>query len=360
MAQSHKQYASPELLLDHLSNDESSMESQRGTRGFILCDSAFRSVSAPVAYHELLNRWPVHWVDAGERCKSLEKAQDAWSWLEASGAGRFDTLIIIGGGTTTDLGAFVASTYKRGVNFILIPTTLLGMVDAAIGGKNGLNLNGIKNAIGTFSEPSEVRIDVNWLHTLPRRGILNGWMELSKHALIRDKALWSEMQTLGPHDSGIDWSRFVQEGNAIKKEIVEIDFHEQGERKQLNFGHTVGHALESAAAEANIALDHGFAVGVGMISALHWSVLNADKITDQESLKEASETLKRWLKSESESAPFNWCVKQSPEHLWGFMLKDKKNKANTVLDVRLHEIGAAKWDCPIAENDFEIIWMSAF
>jgi 3-dehydroquinate synthetase len=97
-----------------------------------------------------------------------------------------------------------------------------------------------------------------------------------------------------------------------------------------------------------------------MISALHWSVLNADKITDQESLKEASETLKRWLRSESESAPYNWCVKQSPEHLWRFMLKDKKNKANTVLDVRLHEIGAAKWDCPIAENDFEIIWMSAF
>jgi len=327
---------------------------------FVISDAAFKSLPVPEAYIELFNGFQVHWVIAGEECKSLQRAKEIWHWLDTVNATRFDTLIIIGGGTTTDLGAFVASTYKRGLNFILIPTTLLGMVDAAIGGKNGINFNGIKNAIGTFTEPSKITIDTSWLKTLPKRELLNGWMELSKHALVGDELLWKELGHYTPNDPDINWDKLVKAGSSIKRKIIESDFRESGERKILNFGHTIGHALESVAAESKTPLDHGFAVGVGMIVSLHWSAHRADEAFNKSELRDASDQLKKWLINEDNGDPWRWSTSQNPSELWPFMRKDKKNTSNAVLDIQLIGIGEANWDCPLEKLDFEMVWDAAF
>jgi 3-dehydroquinate synthase len=355
----NKQNLTSEFLTSLLPNATQSGEVLK-SRGFVLCDDAFQILSPPAKHTELLMKLPIHWIRGGEQCKSIAKAQEVWRWLEASGANRFDTIIVIGGGTVMDLGAFVATTYKRGVKFILMPTTLLGMVDASIGGKNGINFNGVKNSIGSFNKPTNVCVDVEWINTLPTSELLNGWMELSKHALISDASLWEELQTKTPVDEGIDWDQIVRKGTAIKQRIVDADFHEQGERKQLNFGHTIGHALESLAAREGMALDHGFAVGIGMIASLNWSAQSVDEIANQKSIIKAASALRRLLKTDANCDTWNWCVKQSPEQLWPFMLKDKKNQSNTVLDIRLREIGSAEWDCPLTQIDFETFWKAAF
>ncbi len=327
---------------------------------FVISDADFESLPVPTAYTELFNRFHVHWVIAGEACKSMQRAQEIWQWLDSVNATRFDTLIIIGGGTTTDLGAFVASTYKRGLNFILIPTTLLGMVDAAIGGKNGINFNGLKNNIGTFTEPSKIAIDSTWLKTLPKREVLNGWMELSKHALVGDELLWKELRNLTPHDSDINWDKLVKAGSSIKRKIIESDFRETGERKILNFGHTIGHALESVAALSKTPLDHGFAVGVGMIVSLQWSASRADDASNKGALHDAARQLQKWLVNEGNGDPWHWSTSQNPSELWSFMLRDKKNTSNAVLDIPLVRIGEAHWDCPLEKLDFETFWGAAF
>ena len=327
---------------------------------FVISDAAFESLPIPAAYTELFNRSHVHWVIAGEACKSLQRAKEIWRWLDSVNASRFDTLLIIGGGTTTDLGAFVASTYKRGLNFILIPTTLLGMVDAAIGGKNGINFNGMKNAIGTFTKPSKVAIDTSWLKTLPKRELLNGWMELSKHALVGDELLWEELGNFTPHDSDVNWDKLVKTGSSIKRKIIESDFRETGERKILNFGHTIGHALESIAALSKTPLDHGFAVGVGMIVSLQWSAHRSDDTSDRRALHAASDQLQKWLVNEGNGDSWRWTTSRNPSELWPVMRKDKKNTKNAVLDIGLIRIGEAHWDCPLEKLDFETAWGAAF
>ena len=234
------------------------------------------------------------------------------------------------------------------------------MVDASIGGKNGINFHGIKNTIGTFTEPNTVLIDVNWIKTLPQNELLNGWMELSKHALIQSKELWITLQNRQPSDSKNNWRLLVEKGGAVKRGIISTDILEQGARKQLNFGHTVAHALEATAAAEQFKIDHGFAVGIGMIVALHWSQRSCQNDKIKSDLNHAANVLSNWLKMNEKDANWHWCIQQSPKTLWPFMLKDKKNRAGQVLDIRLDEIGAAKWDCKLTREDFENTWSSAF
>ena len=333
---------------------------ERKSRCFVICDAAFQSISVPENYGEVMRQNPVKWIEAGEQSKTLRKAEELWAWLETNGADRFDEVIVIGGGTVLDVGAFVASTFKRGTVFSLIPTTLLAMVDASIGGKNGINFHGIKNTIGTFTEPNSILIDVNWLKTLPQSELLNGWMELSKHALVQSKELWTTLQDCEPSDSKNNWRFLVEQGSAIKRDIISNDFLEKGARKQLNFGHTVAHALEATAAAAQVKIDHGFAVGIGMIVALQWSQHLCQNDGIKNDLTHAAKVLRNWLNMDEKDTRWGWCIQQSPETLWPYMRKDKKNRAGQVLDIRLEEIGAAKWDCQITREDFESTWSSAF
>ena len=203
-------------------------------------------------------------IKAGEQHKNLQTVQRIWKTLMKHHADRNALLINLGGGVITDLGGFAASTYKRGIKFINIPTTLLAMVDAAIGGKTGIDFGGSKNQIGTFAEAEEVIIDPVFLETLPERELFSGMAEMLKYGFIADsKLLEINLE---------NYQKFIVRCGEIKREIVEQDPTEKGLRKILNFGHTLGHAIESHCLTTDYPLLHGEAVALGMLGALWLSV----------------------------------------------------------------------------------------
>ena len=203
-------------------------------------------------------------VPAGEQSKSIENVMLIWNKLLDAKAGRDALLINLGGGTISDLGGFAAATYKRGIDFVNVPTTLLAMIDASIGGKNGINFNNYKNQIGLFSEAQSVIINPQFLKTLNERDILSGMAEMMKYAFVSDSS-FLDLDT----DNYLD---FIEKAAMTKDEVVALDMRESGLRKILNFGHTIGHALESYYLDKENYLTHGEAVALGMYSSLYLSV----------------------------------------------------------------------------------------
>ncbi|MGH1437351.1 MAG: 3-dehydroquinate synthase [Lewinella sp.] len=203
-------------------------------------------------------------VPAGEKHKTLETCQHIWEQLFQAGAGRNWCLLNLGGGVIGDMGGFCAGTFKRGMDFIQIPTTLLSQVDASVGGKLGIDFYGVKNSIGLFRDPRAVWADARFFQTLSARELRSGFAEIIKHALIADVQQWQELQQI-THLESIDWSEWVARSVSIKQEIVKEDPHEKGIRKALNFGHTIGHAIESYFLETATPLLHGEAIAAGMI-----------------------------------------------------------------------------------------------
>ncbi len=203
-------------------------------------------------------------IPAGEEYKTLDNVCFIWNALLENNAGRDSLLINFGGGTISDVGGFAASCYKRGIDFINIPTTLLAMVDASIGGKNGLNYNGLKNQIGLFSEPECVIVNTEFLKSLSQRDIKSGLAEMLKYGFIADSSLLDLDQD--------NYLNYVKDAAIIKDDTVKLDFKESGLRKMLNFGHTVGHALEAFYLDKDNYLTHGEAVALGMYSSLFLSV----------------------------------------------------------------------------------------
>lgn len=203
-------------------------------------------------------------IKSGEVNKSLDTCTYLWETLINKDADRKSLLINLGGGVIGDMGGFVASTFKRGINFMNVPTTLLSQVDASIGGKVGIDFKELKNELGLFSNPLAVFIEPDFLRTLPERELLSGFAEVIKHALIADKEYWKEISSLT--DLSADKiSPLVFKSINIKREIVEQDPKEEGIRKVLNFGHTIGHAIESYFLKSSSPLLHGEAVVIGMI-----------------------------------------------------------------------------------------------
>ena len=208
-------------------------------------------------------------IKAGDDFKTIDSAIGVWNVLVDNGATRSSLLINLGGGVVTDLGGFVAATFKRGMRFVNVPTTLLGVVDAATGGKTGVNFRGLKNEIGAFAKPERVLIDTRFFETLDFRNRLSGYAEMVKHALIADPILLE--QTLGYDLDAFDGRRLsllLKQNLDIKELIVERDPNEKGQRKSLNFGHTMGHAFESLALERQSPIPHGYAVAYGLITKL--------------------------------------------------------------------------------------------
>ncbi|MBE6335870.1 MAG: 3-dehydroquinate synthase [Lentimicrobiaceae bacterium] len=203
-------------------------------------------------------------IPEGENNKTIDNVCCIWSKMLENHAGRDSLLINFGGGTISDIGAFAASTYKRGIDFVNIPTTLLAMVDASIGGKNAINFNNIKNQIGLFSEPNSILINHSFLNTLDRRDILSGLAEMMKYAFIADASFLKI--------NNDNYLAYIEKAALLKEDIVNFDMNEKGIRKMLNFGHTVGHALETFFMEKNNSLTHGEAVALGMYSALFLSI----------------------------------------------------------------------------------------
>lgn len=290
---------------------------------------------------EALANAEVIMLPAGEENKVLEVCFQVWETLTEAGFGRHDLLLNLGGGVVTDLGGFVASVYKRGLAFVHIPTSLLGMVDAAVGGKTGIDLAGYKNQLGTFQEPLGTFIDTGFLQTLPDNEWRNGFAELLKHALIADAALWKALSGIQDIRQELTAEQ-IQRGVEIKREIVAKDPQERGLRKILNFGHTIGHALESYYLNTATPLAHGHAVAIGMLLEARLSVAQATLS------KTEFQSIEKYIKQ-----TYQLQIPTNAEALWALMLQDKKNVNGEVRICLLPEIGNCIFDQKLTFGDFK-------
>jgi len=235
---------------------------------FIITDTHSNEFCLPRLLPYLEVEIPIEIIEfeSGENSKNIETCVQIWNVLTELGADRKSLIINLGGGVVTDLGGFVASTFKRGIDFIHIPTTLLAMVDASVGGKNGVDLGNLKNQIGVINVPIMVLIDTVYLETLPQNEMRSGLAEMLKHGLIADKQYWEQFLDLEKIDFA-DFDQLIFRSIEIKNNIVLQDPTENGIRKALNFGHTLGHAIESYFLENDNkdTLLHGEAIAAGMI-----------------------------------------------------------------------------------------------
>jgi 3-dehydroquinate synthase len=227
-------------------------------------------------------------IESGEENKSIEVCIQLWETLSELGADRQSLLVNLGGGVIGDMGGFIASTYKRGIPFINIPTTLLAQVDASVGSKVGIDLNHLKNQVGVFNNPAAVFIEASFLQTLDKRQLLSGFAEMIKHALIADADYWRKIKK-ADLVSFLRFDPLIETSVRIKNEIVQEDPLEKNIRKILNFGHTIGHALESYFLENQQSLLHGEAIAIGMICEAYLS--NRIIGLPDDSLKELSSFL---------------------------------------------------------------------
>ena len=263
--------------------------------------------------------------------KTLETLAYVWTELGNCGGTRHSLLVIIGGGMVTDLGGFAASTFKRGINYINIPTTLLSMVDASVGGKTGINFNGLKNEVGVFNAANSVIIDTNFLRTLDVYNLCSGYAEMLKHGLISNEKNWAELINFEIQAPNFDQlRRMVADSVMIKEKIVKEDPHEHGIRKALNLGHTIGHAFESLSLAENRPVLHGYAVAWGLVCELYLSTQKCGFPTDK--LQQTVSYIKE------NYGIFNFDCNEY-ERLYEFMLHDKKNTAGIINFTLLGGIG---------------------
>jgi 3-dehydroquinate synthase len=273
-------------------------------------------------------------LESGEINKNIKTCTEVWNVLTELGADRKSLILNLGGGVITDLGGFVASTFKRGIDFINIPTSLLGMVDASVGGKNGVDLGSLKNQVGTITNPKMVVIDTRFLATLPQNQMRSGLAEMLKHGLIADRKYWNQFLDLALIDS-IELDALIHQAICIKNEIVKQDPTENGIRKALNFGHTLGHAVESyfLENEEKTTLLHGEAIAVGII--LESFISREKKLISEDDYFQIKNTLKSLFGtveiSENDLTP-----------ICDLLIHDKKNEYGKVQFALLNGIGAVK------------------
>ena len=270
-------------------------------------------------------------IPSGEENKKLSSVEKIWSFLSQNGADRKSLVVNLGGGMLTDLGGFAASTMKRGIDFVNIPTTLLSQVDASVGGKTGFNFNGLKNEIGVFNQPTNVFIDTRFLQTIDHQNFISGVAEMVKHGLIADADHLEEVVNydLNNHDYNL-LRKIIANSVEIKDSFVFRDPYEVRIRKALNFGHTVGHAIESLALDFKTPLLHGYAVAYGMIVELYLSHQKCNLL---------AETLNRyayWLIETFGKYPID---ESHFETLYQLMTHDKKNEKGTINFTLIPSVG---------------------
>ena len=266
-------------------------------------------------------------IKSGEEYKNISTCNFIWKQLTINNFDRNSLLINLGGGVIGDMGGFCAATYKRGLEFIHIPTTLLAMVDASVGGKLGIDFKGLKNQIGLFNNPKAVLISPEFLETLSESELKSGFAEVVKHALISDNSLWVKLKNT-PF-TGLDWEDIIDTSVQIKNKIVLTDPFEKGERKKLNFGHTFGHAIESYYLEKGTPISHGEAVFMGMILETEISDLSENDKNE----------IKNYILS-------NFALPFTPKksYLHKFLINDKKNKDGKINFTLLNGIGNCSFD----------------
>lgn len=279
-------------------------------------------------------------IPAGEEFKTVEICEQIWMALSDYQISRQDVIINIGGGVITDLGGFVASLFKRGLPFVNVPTTLLSQVDASVGGKTGVDLGPFKNQVGVFSDAQAVFVDAQFLTTLEDAQLLSGFAEVLKHALIIDSDYWKKCQELNLNPEALE--EVIEHSVKIKRDIVVQDHKENGERKKLNFGHTIGHAIEGFMLENGAPILHGYGVAWGMIAEAFISVQKG-LLTDRE-LQEITKV----MRSKFPSAKLN---KENFKRIIELCYNDKKNHGGTIRCVLLNKIGEAVVDQEITDQD---------
>ena len=289
------------------------------------------------AYLKAQLRIPAIVVPSGEKSKSLAQAEEIWKQLIELGAHRKTVLLCIGGGVVTDLGAFVASTFMRGIKFIHIPTSLLAMVDASIGGKCGVNFQGLKNYIGLWSDPKKIILCDEFLQTLPEEELVNGYAEMLKHGLILNDQHYRDCLSAF-QSKNIPNNDLIMDSVSIKQRVVEEDYYEKSFRKILNFGHTVGHAIETASFVDGKPIGHGLAVGKGMI--LESNIAMEIGMLERKEYEQIRKDLS-WFDNEVDIGMY------PAESMLGYMRKDKKNQSNKINFTLLSSIGKAEINCEV-------------
>lgn len=313
-------------------------------RLFVLTDENTATLVAPkldeaLAAHNATNIT----IQAGDVNKNIESLAHVWKELGEKGGTRRSALINLGGGMVTDLGGFAASTFKRGIKFINIPTTLLSAVDAAVGGKTGINFNGLKNEVGVFNEADAVIISTLPLSTLPLEEVKSGFAEMLKHGLLKGEETFNRLLAFDFNNFNPDHLlNLLEESVNVKREIVAIDPHEKGLRRALNLGHTVGHAFESLAMKRKSPIPHGYAVAWGMVVEL---------ILSHMALKFDSATLHRYSQFIFDNyGAFHITCEDYPE-LITLMRHDKKSNSGEMNFSLLSSVGQIEINCEASEDD---------
>lgn len=309
---------------------------------FVLTDENTNQHCYPLVKDFLPQQHPVLQVGSGEENKNLRTCEAIWNAMTVANLDRHSVVIVLGGGVLGDMGGFCAATYKRGIDFILIPTTLLAQADASIGGKLGIDFNHFKNHIGVFKEPALTLLYSGFLKTLSFGELRSGFAEVLKHALIADQVLFNDIIAKDIHNQ--EWNVLLKQSAEFKYSVIRQDPYEKGLRKILNAGHTIGHALESHCLANNQKILHGEAIAAGLIAEGFIAVRK--NLLDETSLRKLTQyILKLFGKVSFEEYEIRVITERC--------LQDKKNKGNKVLCVLPEGIGNARWDVEISFDEIE-------
>lgn len=308
------------------------IDQRKYSRVAILVDENTRQHCLPILQKEVSIESPLLIeIPSGEVHKTIATCSLIWTKMMDAGLGRNALLLNLGGGVIGDMGGFCASTFKRGIDFIQIPTTLLSQVDASIGGKLGIDFAEVKNSVGLFCNPQAVLIHTGFFQTLSPRELRSGFAEILKHSLIADYSQWESQKNVASL-SDLDWQQILPASLRIKKEIVEKDPYERNIRKALNFGHTIGHAVESVALQSDTPLLHGEAIAIGMVCEAFLSHKIAS--LSEKDLSEIKHTILRiYGHHPQSSANFDAFLQ--------LMKNDKKNEGNEINFTLLNSPGNA-------------------
>ena len=312
---------------------------------FILVDEVTKEKCWPLLSKQLsMRKAKLITIGATDTHKNIESLAHVWEELGKDGASRHSLLINLGGGMVTDLGGFAASTFKRGINFINIPTTLLAMVDASVGGKTGINFNGLKNEVGVFNDSKYVILDTDFLKTLDGQNIYSGYAEMLKHGLISNEKMWAELIKFNIQQPDLEkLQEMLAKSVKVKENVVKKDPHEQGIRKALNLGHTFGHAFESWSLKHSPIL-HGYAVAYGLICELYLSAVKTGFPTDK--MHQTVQFIRE------NYGTINITCDDYPE-LIELMTHDKKNRNGIINFTLLANIGDIRIDQTATEEEIK-------
>ncbi len=315
-------------------------------RCFVLCDEHTARWVLPQLASQCIKEASLITIAAGDVHKDLDTLAQVWRALSEGGATRHSLLVNVGGGMVTDLGGFAAATFKRGMSFVNVPTTLLGAVDAAVGGKTGINFAGLKNEVGAFAEALAVIISTRFFHTLQREELLSGYAEMIKHGLIAGEVLYNPLLQCDVTTCSDDaLLEMLQASVEVKRRIVASDLHEAHLRKTLNLGHTMAHAFESHAMHHGNPIPHGYAVAWGVVCEL---ILSHRLLSLPSSVVyDLAHYVEKYYGAYAITC-------DDYDELCTYMQHDKKNEGDTIRFTLLRKMGCCEVNVPVERREIEI------